>query len=167
MCLPRIDDSVENKITGSHARAKSRAMRWNPPEEARAVAFYGICMVLIYRLTKAGDAFAGERKNGVPVDGTNDNKISILTNIRPPKNSQNSAERPPFPPPGPALSSPFLLSPASARYIYPAGPMINGSRRLCRLCEKLQSSPILSVYLCARHVDDESANAPVLCVGRI
>ncbi|CAL1686976.1 unnamed protein product [Lasius platythorax] len=74
----------------------------NPPEEARAVAFYGICMVLIYRLTKAGDAFAGERKNGVPVDGTNDNKISILTNIRPPKNSQNSAERPPPPLPTPS-----------------------------------------------------------------
>lgn len=64
-------------------------------EIARMIALYGICVVLIYRLTKTrANAFADERKNGVAVDGTNDNKISILTNIRPPKNSQNSAQRP-------------------------------------------------------------------------
>lgn len=70
------------------------------------------------------------------MDGANDNKISILTNIRPPKNSQNSAVRPTLTAPPPPLAH-------SQRYI-PGGPMINGPRRLRRLCEKLQSSPILS-----------------------
>lgn len=137
------------KLRGSRARA-SEIARWRirPRKRARGVAFYGICMVLIYRLTKAGDAFAGERKNGVPVDGTNDNKISILTNIRPPKNSQNSAER--LPPPLSTSHSPppSFLSESADTYI-PGGPMINGSRRLCRLCEKLQSSPyFIPVSVC-------------------
>lgn len=81
------------------------------PEKERGAALWDLHGIDLSFNESARDAFAGERKNGVAVDGTNDNKISILTNIRPPKNSQNSAERPTTVP---------------QRCIYPGGPMING-----------------------------------------
>lgn len=78
----------------TRASGTARAARWNPAEKARGSALWDLHGIDLSFNESARDAFAGERKNGVAVDGTNDNKISILTNIRPPKNSQNSAERP-------------------------------------------------------------------------
>lgn len=88
---------VSKRIMGARSQTSERNRTPRDetrPEKERGTALWDLHGIDLSFNESARDAFAGERKNGVAVDGTNDNKISILTNIRPPKNSQNSAERP-------------------------------------------------------------------------